>query len=215
MERPSASSRQACESGHKPGPSLLGTKSAGHTSLARRLQHPQESRRAPRKTTAQQTRQRHSRWKRHLAPDFWQTGRPEQWEPRAWPRHQRALRQGNGSDTPSVLRPDLPHRGPKPRHGKSRASPANPVFAGGRCTAFDASHATYLDFQRHTHEGLGSLLAARVDVYPVDGPLARHLKFAGLHARLRRIPDAAALIARMDRPRLDPASSHHFVRAQA
>lgn len=104
-------------------------------------------------------------------------------------------------------------------HGKSREPPRNPVVAGGRFAALDGSHATYPDFQRYTHEGLGLLLAragfSRVDVFPIDGPLALRLEFLGLHARLRRIPGVAALLARIDAPRLGRATSRHFIRAEA
>lgn len=104
-------------------------------------------------------------------------------------------------------------------HGKSPGTPTNPVVADGRCASLDGSHAVYPDFQRFTHEGLGLLLAragfSRVDVFPVDGPLALRLEFLGLYGPLRRIPGASALLALLDRPALGRATSRHFVRAEA
>jgi hypothetical protein len=104
-------------------------------------------------------------------------------------------------------------------HGKSPEPLSNPIVSDGRCASLDGSHAAYPDFQRFTHEGLGLLLAragfTRVDVFPVDGPLALRLEFLGLYAFLRRIPGASALLTRLDRPALGRATSRHFVRAEA
>lgn len=104
-------------------------------------------------------------------------------------------------------------------HGKSRETPSNPLVSDGRYSALDGSHATYPDFQRFTHEGLGLLLAragfSRVDVFPIDGPLALRLEFLRLYAPLRRIPGIAALLARIDALRLGRATTRHFIRAEA
>ena len=98
-------------------------------------------------------------------------------------------------------------------HGK-RPAPRNPLFDRGapRATATGA-HGEYGDFWRYTHEGLTRLLSeagfARVDIWPIDGPIICRLELLGLFRFVSRIPPLRALFAKLDRPRLGKATSGH------
>lgn len=103
-------------------------------------------------------------------------------------------------------------------HGKSGRT-ANPLQdRQKKFSDVDSSHTGYGDFWRMTHEGLGLMFAqagfARVEVFPTEGPLLTRLLLLGLYYRLRRVPLAARLLARFDRPRLGRLTTMHYVRAE-
>src|SRR5688572_5180572 len=102
-------------------------------------------------------------------------------------------------------------------HGK-RPPPKNPLYERGATRAsLSGAHGEYGDFWRYTHEGLTRLLAdagfARVEVWPIDGPMTCRLELMGWYRHIIRIAPLRRLLARMDPPRLGSATSGHIALA--
>jgi SAM-dependent methyltransferase len=102
-------------------------------------------------------------------------------------------------------------------HGKSEVRD-NPLVFNERIRPSGSRHSDYGDFWRFTHEGIALLFAeagfSRVDVHPVDGWLLSRLQVLGLYHGLSKLPGMAALLSKLDRPRLGRATTMHFVRAE-
>lgn len=100
------------------------------------------------------------------------------------------------------------YHGRRPAPRNPLVDTANPAPRGGN------SHGSYGDFWRYTHEGLAHLLAnagfARVDVWPIDGPLVCRLEMLKLFRPLLIAPRLGRIIGRLDPPRLGKATTGHI-----